>query len=76
MPWTARQVDSAQCNTLSCGTNSALLAHKPIHLLQFVTNPISNQVGIAAVRLRAQQTTHQCRFTRSQKARRESYKDT
>eukprot|EP00957_Ditylum_brightwellii_P193523 14737036-Ditylum_brightwellii.AAC.1 len=43
MPWTASQADSSQCDTMSCRTNFAWSALKPTCLLQFATNPISNQ---------------------------------
>eukprot|EP00957_Ditylum_brightwellii_P147408 11224807-Ditylum_brightwellii.AAC.1 len=56
------------CHALDCKT-----ALKPTHLLQFTMNPISNQVRIAAVRLRVRRTTHLYRCTRSQRARRGDY---
>eukprot|EP00957_Ditylum_brightwellii_P189963 14461929-Ditylum_brightwellii.AAC.1 len=60
MPWTAKQEGSSPHDMMSSGTNSALSAHKPTPQQQFVMNPTSNQVGIAAIRARKQQTTHLC----------------
>eukprot|EP00957_Ditylum_brightwellii_P203161 15333479-Ditylum_brightwellii.AAC.1 len=69
MPWTASQEGSSLPDAMKSGTKLALLVPKPIHRQQFVTKPMSHQVGIAA-RLRVQKTTHLCTSSREVRRKR------